>query len=161
MNYKIFDQMNEAYSIRKEESDQEYMERILQEVIRQPSEEGHSWLGELIRPEFGGCSAAENSCTLIFRPISWQVNPNGNLHGGMISTAFDIAFGMLVRFMIRNSQTVTVELDVHYIRGIPMDHSYRVNASARKTGRRVRFMRAELIDEVTGKLAADASAVFM
>ncbi len=161
MNYNIFEEMDGEYSRKSDETEQAYMERIVRAVVEAPPAGEKPWFTELMAPAFRSCDAEAVALCLEFMPLDWQTNPNGILHGGIISTAIDITFGILTRYCVRTSKTVTMSLTVNYMRSIPMEHPYYVRATANKVGRRVKNLYAEVIDSVTGRQAADATALFM
>ena len=161
MNYEIFRQMEEGSCKRREEErEQEYMERIFRTVCENGLEEKKS-VNDMLAPEFHSCSREEGMLCLRLTPQDWQTNPNGTLHGGIIATAFDMAFGMLARYYAGSEKTVTMELNVNYMRAVPLEETYLVRVRASKAGRRVKFFRGELILEKSGKLAAEAASLFM
>jgi acyl-CoA thioesterase len=143
------------------ESDQVYMDRVLSAVFDLPAAGELQRFNEMLKPSYQGCCAEKMSLTVAYEPQLWEANPAGNLHGGIIATAFDITFGSLTRFCTGNSDALTVDLKISYMRGIPLDHPFLVTAYEDKTGQRVRFLHGELYDRVTGKLAATASTMFM
>ncbi|MCD8021270.1 MAG: PaaI family thioesterase [Clostridiales bacterium] len=162
MNYEIFNQMNEGEYMQQEgESEQGYMERIFRSVVEADSGQQGKSLNEILEPEYYGCDAREQSITLRFTPQAWQLNPMGRLHGGMVATTMDTALGLIARYCIRNSESVTVQLNISYMRGISSTDSFLVTAKAAKNGRKLRFLMAETVNEVTGKKVAEATAVFL
>ena len=162
MNYKIFDEMDGEYCRKPGETEQSYMERILRDALTLPSEFESTCFLEEMKPVFRCCSAEEMSCSVNFVPQQWQLNPNRKIiNGGLILAAADMTFGLLTHYYIRQYAEVTMTLTVNYMRSIPFDHPYYVKAMMRKTGQRVENLYAEIIDDVTGALAADTTALFM
>ena len=109
----------------------------------------------------GNCSFEERSMTFLFPVQQWQANRVGNLHGGMICTAFDMTIAALARFYARENFAPTVSLDVKYIRPVMVGDVLEVTARATATGRRITQLVAEARSRETGKLAATAASVYM
>ena len=161
MDYSIFGKMDDEYKPNDGESETEYMERIVRAVVEAPPAGEKPWFTELMEPVFRSCDAEEEVLCLEFTPQEWQTNPNGILHGGIISTAIDMTFGILTRYCVRTTKAVTMSLTINFMRSVPMEHPYYVRATAKRVGRRVKNLYAEVIDSVTGKRAADSTALFM
>lgn len=161
MNYDIFDHMEEGeYGLQAGETEQEWMERIIQKAMEtRPMQE--KVFNDMLCPEFAGCSAEDDSIRLKFPIEMWQQNPNGVLHGGIIASMIDATCGILGRYCTKSSKIVTVQMNLDFMRSIPIEGSVYVLAKADKIGRRISFLSANLIDGESGKLASEASAVFM
>ena len=52
-------------------------------------------VNQLMTVQFVSCSEIERTITLEFPVMEWQLNSNRVMHGGIVSTAFDIAMGVL------------------------------------------------------------------
>lgn len=162
MNYDIFNQMqNGAYAKGADETEQDYMERVIRAVCDVQKEEEKKCFNDRMAPEFYSCSWEEQTVCLKFQAHPWQTNPGGTLHGGLIATAIDITFGTLARFYLQSSKMVTAELNINYMRAIQKDNSYLVCAKAKKVGRQVKFLHADVLLEESRKLAAEGTALFM
>ena len=91
----------------------------------------------------------------------WQVNRVGNLHGGIICTAFDITTAALARFYARENYALTVSLEVKYIRPVVVGDTLVVTAKATMAGRRITQLTGEAHSKNTGKLVATSASVYM
>lgn len=81
-------------------SDQEYftqttMENVCREIIDNMPLREKGRLNALLEPRYEGCDVAHRTFTLSFPCAEWMCNPVGNMHGGIIASAFDIAMGVL------------------------------------------------------------------
>ncbi len=162
MDYQIFDKMDEGEYIQKTgETDQAYMERVMRAVVESCQDKERLNFNDIIAPEFCGCSAEDKSLRLRYRPQDWQRNPNGVLHGGIIAATIDMTLGALTKYYARDSKSVTVQLNVSFMREVSLGHPFCVIAKSDKAGRRLKFLSAELIDDITGKTAAKATSVFV
>ena len=83
------------------------------------------------------------------------------MHGGAICTAFDLTIAALARFYARENFAPTINLDVNYIRPVPMGEILVVTAKATSTGRRITQLTGEARIKSTGKLAATATSIYM
>ena len=52
----------------------------------------------LLHPHFLRCNYEEKSLTVFIRVKDWARNPEGTMHGGLISTVFDGTFGTLCHY---------------------------------------------------------------
>ncbi len=161
MDYGVFDRLEEEeFRLQAGETEQGRMERILQQALAaSPGQE--EIFNDRMRPEFAGCDAKERVLKLKFPVEKWQQNPNGVLHGGIIAAMMDITFGVLSRYYAGCGKIVTVQMNLDFMRRIPVEGSVCVIARVDKAGRRISFLSARLMDGEAGKLASEASAVFM
>ena len=96
-----------------------------------------------------------------FTAQEWMLNPNGTLHGGMLSTAVDIAFTVLGRYLAKKRVIVTAQLSMNFLRAIQKNDTFTVHATADHVGRRSVVVQAYVTVNDTDKRAATASAVLM
>lgn len=115
----------------------------------------------LMKSAWGGCSYEDKTLTFEFPAQEWQANRIGNMHGGAICTAFDLTIAALARFYARENFAPTINLDVNYIRPVPMGEILVVTAKATSTGRRITQLTGEARIKSTGKLAATATSIYM
>ena len=91
MNYEYFTQL-EAGSLTKaeNETEQAFMEKVLRAVFAEKSEQLQNRVNDKLAPRFESCSAEERCLSISFSVHEWMLNPNGTLHGGILTTAVDI-----------------------------------------------------------------------
>ena len=106
-------------------------------------------------------SYADKTLTFEFPIQDWQANRVGNLHGGIICSAFDMTIAALARFYARENFAPTISLDVKYVRPASVGDTLVVTAKATSTGRRITQLTAEAHSKSTGKLVATAASVYM
>lgn len=58
------------------------------------------------------------SVTLAFPVEAWQLNPAGQMHGGLISAALDITMGCVCYIFSEASFTPTIQMSVNFNKGI-------------------------------------------
>jgi len=140
---------------------QEALEKHARDTLYQNNVLQKDTMNGMMKGEWGGCSFEEKTLTFVFPVQEWQANRIGNMHGGAICTAFDLTIAALARFYARENFAPTVNLDVNYIRPVPLGDALLVTARATSTGRRITQLTAEARVKSTGKLAATASSIYM
>ena len=162
MNYEYFSQL-EAGSLVAEnaETEQQFMERILSAVFAEQEAALAGQVNDLMAPVFCSCSAEHRSLTVAFTAQQWMLNPNGTLHGGMISTAVDMVMTVLGRYVSKKRTVVTAQLSMKFMRAVAAAQNFTVTATADHVGRRSMMLHASVIDATSGKPVATATAVLM
>lgn len=106
-------------------------------------------------PEFGGFFLARfldlrisyddeaRECTVELPYAPHLTNPQGSVHGGVITTAMDISMGHLCHRYL--STAVTIEMHVRYLR--PLHGTGRCTGRLLKAGRRVVHIESRLTDD--------------
>lgn len=160
MNYNYFALLEDGSLLPADgETEQAFMERVLTGVF---TEQGDGCqINDRLAPEFAGCNAAEKSVDINFTVQDWMLNPNGTLHGGMLSTAIDMGFSVIARYFSKKRVTVTVQLSVNFLRLIKNGEKFTVHVQADHVGRRSIVAHASVTAESSPKPAATATAVLM
>ena len=100
MNYEHFSRLEEGTLVKADqETEQAFMEKVLSAVFSEDSEEMQGKINDQLSPRFTACSAEEKSLSISFNAKDWMLNPNGTLHGGVLSTAVDIGMSVLARYL--------------------------------------------------------------
>ena len=160
MNYNYFALLEDG-SLTPEttQTEQAFMEQVLTAVF---SEQGEGCqINERLAPVLAGCNADEKSVDIDFVVGDWMLNPNGTLHGGMLSTAIDMGFSVIARYYAKKRVTVTVQLSVNFLRVIKNGEKFTVHVQADHVGRRSIVAHASVVAESSPKPAATATAVLM
>lgn len=99
-------------------------------------------------------SFTERSCVVGMEVRDYMFNPQGSLHGGVISTILDISMGHLVNHT--TGPAVTLEMKVQFLRAV---RSGRVHCEATfiKQGRTINYIEARLRDAEQRLLAVGTS----
>ena len=97
-----------------------------------------------------------NKCIVSLKSVPPMFNPQGTLHGGIITTIMDISMGHL----IKNEQSAgtTLELKVNFMSAIKHEKINCVGSFLKK-GRTISTLDSKLIRE-DGKLAAYATSTW-
>ena len=162
MNYEYFTQLEEGCLTRAEnETEQAFMEKVLNAVFSEKSEQLCSRINDKLDPQFVSCSAQDRSLSVSFGVQEWMLNPNGTLHGGILTTAVDMGMSVLARYFARKRVMVTAQLSMNFLRAIRPEDIFTVHVVADHTGRRSTVVHAWVSVSTSEKHAATATAVLM
>lgn len=142
-------------------SGQKRLEEHVEKTLKENNVDQKDSINGMMRPQKVSCSYAEKTLTFAFPLQPWQVNRVGNLHGGIICTAFDLTVAALARFYAGENFAPTISLDVKYVRPVSVDDTLIVKAAATAAGRRITQLVCEAYSQKTGKLAATGASVYM
>ena len=162
MNYEYFTQLEEGTLVKAEnETEQAFMEKVLRGVFAEKSDELQNRVNDKMAPQFAGCSAEDRSLSISFGVQEWMLNPNGTLHGGILTTAVDIGMSVLARYFAKKRIMVTAQLSMNFLRAIRPEDIFTVHVVADHTGRRSTVVHAWVSVSASEKHAATATAVLM
>ena len=114
----------------------------------------------MIRPALLSCSAAEMSLEMAFSIQSWELNPGGVVHGGVMATLLDTALGTLTA-TVSGCMNPTISLNVNYLRPAPGDGTIVVRAQVTMLGRSIIYTSARAWDSrEPDKLVATAEGTY-
>ena len=140
---------------------QKMLEEHVAKTLLENNIEQRDTLNGMMKSSEGRCSFEDKTLTFEFPVQPWQANRVGNLHGGMICTAFDLTIAALARFYAGENFAPTVSLDVKYIRPVKVGDTLTVTARATATGKRITQLTGEAYIKETGRLTATAASVYM
>lgn len=140
---------------------QRRLEAHVDKTLRENNIDQSSSINGMMRSEKVSCSFEDKTITFGFPVQPWQVNRVGNLHGGMICTAFDLTIASLARFYAGENFAPTISLDVKYVRPVSVGDTMLVTAKATSTGRRITQLTCEAYSKASGKLVATGASVYM
>lgn len=162
MKYDYFAQMEDgSLSKAENETEQDFMERVLSAVFSGEGNVNNHQINDRMNPRFCACSAERRSLSVTFCVEDWMLNPNGTLHGGISSTAVDIAMGVLTKFLTKKRNTVTVQLNLNFLNVIHRGETFTVHVVADHAGRRCVMTHAHVTTEASNKPVITATGVFM
>ncbi|MDD2189866.1 MAG: PaaI family thioesterase [Eubacteriales bacterium] len=144
--------MKQLNELLKQEKLEEGMRRIL--VIIN-NEKGHT--NQLMEPRLVSCSEKEQTVTLEFPVLEWQLNSNSVMHGGIVSTAFDIAMGILANYL---HISVTGNMAINFTKPIPIGDSLIITSKVTSFGKRLITLSAEGRLKSSGLIAGSAIATY-
>lgn len=101
-------------------------------------------------------SYTDKTCEITFEPKGFSFNPQGSLHGGVITTIMDISMGHLLKKT--QGAGVTLEIKVQFIKALKEGQCKCIGRFL-KRGKSIAFMASELFDS-DGDLCAVASSTW-
>ena len=140
---------------------QELLEAHVEKTLTENNVNQKDTVNGMMKSEKVACSFADKTITFGFPVQPWQANRVGNLHGGIICTAFDLTIAALARFYAGENFAPTVSLDVKYVRPVKVGDTMLVTAKATSTGRRITQLTCEAYSKDCGKLVATGASVYM
>ena len=145
----------------KNSDGQKRLEAHVEKTLRENNIDQKNTVNGMMRSEKAGCSFEDKTITFAFPVQLWQANRVGNMHGGIICTAFDITIAALARFYAGENFAPTVSLDVKFVRPVSVGDTMMVTARATATGRRITQLTCEAYSKESGKLVATGASVYM
>lgn len=97
----------------------------------------------------------QETCTVALPYAPYLCNPQGSVHGGVITTAMDISMGHLCHRYL--STAMTIEMQVRFFR--PLRGTGRCTGRLLRPGRRIVHLESRLVDEEE-RLVAFASSTW-
>lgn len=166
MDYQVFERLGDSQFGQQEAEDgQAYMERVFRKVFSSQQEEDGEQVAEhvyeMMQSRFVACGFQEQTLDVGFQVRQWELNPMGNLHGGILMTAVDMTCGLLTRFYRQTGKVLTAHLSVDFLRPMQSGDQFVVRAKLNKSGRRIAFLTAEVRLTKNGKVMATASGTFV
>lgn len=137
-------------------------ERIKYVMARLSGKDAPDRIEKIMNPHFISCNYEEKSLTIAYDVVEWELNPQGVFHGGLTTTAFDNAFGLLTHFFADETYVTTVEISTHFHKAIQLGDRMVVSVKATHIGKTLAGYTGELrIANRDNLLAATASTTFM
>lgn len=138
---------------------QEKLEKRVSEALayinRQPGRTNGMML-----PKVAACSETEQSVTLEFPVLEWELNQADTMHGGTIAAAFDISMGILAHCLNQYRSVVTVNMSINYVKPIPMGDSFLITVKATSLGKKIITVSGECRLKSSGLLTNTAIGTF-
>lgn len=100
------------------------------------------------------CNYEEQTATIEFETLKWQINERGGIHGGAIAGMFDAAFGVVANFVAGENEAATADMSISYMRPVDYGQHTLVKIYIVKSGKTLIRLRAEMYCKETGKLVA-------
>lgn len=109
-------------------------------------------------PTLLSCDSEAMSIRLSYDLADWMVNPWGVVHGGLITTLVDSAFGMLACCANGGTICPTISLTSNFLSSVTTKYPVIIEAKVDRFGRVAAHLSAECWQN--GKLTNTASGVF-
>ena len=104
-------------------------------------------------------SFEQQTVTFSYPTEKWMVNPGGVVHGGLISTMFDISMGCSAA-AFSGYYPPTVTLSVSFLCPVQKDDRVLIDCRAVKVGRSFVQMTARAVIKSSGEVCATAAGTF-
>lgn len=101
----------------------------------------------------------QQTVTFSYPTEKWMLNPGGTVHGGLISTMFDISMGCSAA-AFSGCYPPTVSLSLSFLCPVPNDDRVLICCRATKVGRSFVQMTAQAVLKSSGEVCATASGTF-
>lgn len=144
-----------------DEEGQKLMEEHVEKTLYQNNIEQEEKINGMMKCSTAWCSFEDQTLVFEFPVEEWMTNRVGQLHGGIICTAFDLVIAALARFYAGENFAPTVNLNVNYVRPSEAGDTLVVKAQASAIGKRLTHLNGEAHSKKTGKLIANATSVYM
>ena len=109
-------------------------------------------------PTLLSCNSEEMTIRLSYDLADWMVNPWGVVHGGLITTLMDSAFGMLACCANGGVICPTISLTSQFLSSVTTEYPLIIEAKVERFGRIVAHLSAKCWQN--GKLTNTATGVF-
>ena len=140
--------------------DQAGMERAFRGYFEDIKQQCGGTLNDMLDMELLCCSREEETVELSARTKPWMANPGGITHGGIIGAYLDVVMGLLCRYFSGGHMTVSIHMDVNYLRAVPIGEHIRVGAKLTKAGSSICFVEGYIRDQKGETLFATAGGTY-
>ena len=108
--------------------------------------------------EFVECDAEKGMLRLKHIVPKAAANPNGNMHGGIITWLMDSTMGILSRSYTGYEKTVTMDIHVNFLKPVNIGAEMLISGYVTHSGRQIINVCSEAV--VNGRICATADAIF-
>ena len=153
----------ELITLKEEISSQENMEQWLSQLTHPDNPISNNGVLEHLKPRFVSCDFENKEAVLAFEALEWELNPGGSLHGGIIVTCFDVAFGLTCHYYAKQHMITTVNLTTTFLKPVLLGDVVEYRIRITNLGRTLISMVAEGWVHRNGKdiLIGTATSTFM
>ncbi|MCI1931755.1 MAG: PaaI family thioesterase [Clostridia bacterium] len=145
-----------------ENEEQTLLEKTMKSVISLTASEKGSGIMLMMKPEYVKCSAKEKSLTIYYDIEKWELNPQGIMHGGMLTTAIDNTYGTLTHYYAGDKFITTIELSMHFLKPLHEGDRLEITVKADHVGKTIiNLSAAGKINNKNNVLAVTSSATYM
>ena len=143
------------------ERTQEQMEERIKRTIHITTDEKSPGVGKMFNVSFVSCKLEKKSMCVEFPTLEWELNPQRTLHGGLISTFFDTAYGFLISYFFEKTYICTVDMSTNYIKSANEGDSILVEIKINSIGNTITTVYGEARRKSDSVLIATSTATFM
>ena len=136
-------------------------EQKVKEIITGYLSRGDGCFDAEMHAKLCGYSYEEQTISIEFETLKWQINERGGIHGGAIAGMFDTAFGVVANFVAGENEAATADMNVSFIRPVEYGEHPVITVYIVKKGRSIIRLRAEMFCKESGKLTAAAAGTWI
>lgn len=134
-----------------------FEERIQTFIERRQKEAGT--INAMMKMHLVSSDYDQKTVVLAFGVESWQMNPAGNMHGGMLATALDITMGCAAYTSIEATFTPTISMSLNFVSSVKAGDVLEIEGICDHVGSRLAQVRG--IARVHGKVVATANGSYV
>jgi uncharacterized protein (TIGR00369 family) len=140
---------------------QDGMEKVFREYCTRCAADQSGRVNVMCLPQFVGCDFEARTLTLSYFVHDWMLNPTNVMHGGIVSTVFDLTMGLLAVYSSGGRMTPTTNMNVTFLRPIPAGESLVVQADCDLSGKTLCAVTAKAwLATAPDKFTATASGTY-
>lgn len=132
----------------------------LEETIKNINNELADRINGMLKPGILDCDGEELSATYSYAIEEWELNRRDKMHGGIVAAIADNAMGNLVLCVANKGHASTVNLNVNYLRAVPLGGHIIVKSQIDKLGKNLVYAKALGFLSENNKEVFSATGVF-
>lgn len=117
-------------------------------------------INAMIAMELKEYDIEHKTVTLSFPVKGWELNPAGQMHGGMICAALDITMGCASYIFSNASFTPTIQMSVNFVKGIKEGETLLIQGICDHAGSRMAQARSIAYLKSDGEVAATGNGSY-
>lgn len=142
-------------------NDQSGMIRAFRQYFQDVKAECGDTLNAMLDPQLYSCDWEKRSVVISAETKPWMANPGGIAHGGITAAYLDLVMGLLCRYFSNGHMTVSIHMDVTYLRPVPLGKKLCIGAKLTKAGNSICFVEGSLwLEENPEELLATAGGAY-
>ena len=136
------------------------LEDRIRRWMKQIGEEHPKAFGCNLPCELVSCDADRREIVYCFFTVEEMENPWGVTHGGMLAVMLDWAMGVAARTILDYNHTPTVDMQLQYLKPVPLNTKVYVRARVNSRGKRIAFMSAHAWCDREDNILTNATGVY-
>ncbi|MBR4014623.1 MAG: PaaI family thioesterase [Anaerotignum sp.] len=142
------------------ELSQKDMEQWFQSITGPEAALQHHGVIPKMKPRFIACDFERGTAEMAYEVLSWELNPQDMIHGGITSTALDTSLGMLTHYYTKPHVLTTVTMSVTFLKPILLGDTFHIHSRLESLGRTLSTVTGEVRLERDNILAATCTATY-
>lgn len=117
-------------------------------------------VSKMMTPKFLAWDKTQQEVIIEFPVQETQLNEHNTMHAGFITAAFDEAFGIMARYLARESATVSINISINFMKPIPIGEAIQITVKPTSLGRSILTVSGECCLSSNGLLTNTALGTF-